>query len=162
MTSTLAGGTPGTPPSSVPRPPCGFSSAQEPICVARRPATSLIGASSGLPVFGLHGLVGDGRDPGVDERTRERLVRREVEVREEDEIGSQPWVLLRDRLFHLEQELGLRPGAVDGGDPGADGLVGVVRERAAEPAPLSTRTSWPRRTTRARPRASGRRDARRT
>ena len=46
---------------------------------------------------------------------------------------SQPWVLLRDRLFHLEQELGLRPGVVDGGDPGADGLVGVVRERAAEP-----------------------------
>jgi hypothetical protein len=35
------------PPRRIPRPPCAFSSAQAPICVARRPATSLIGASSG-------------------------------------------------------------------------------------------------------------------
>ena len=46
-TTTFAGGTPGTPPSRMPRPPRAFSSAQAPICGASRPATSLIGARSG-------------------------------------------------------------------------------------------------------------------
>ena len=47
MTSTVAAATPGTPPSSTPRPPNGFSSMKAPACVAILPATSLIGASSG-------------------------------------------------------------------------------------------------------------------
>ncbi len=46
-TTTFAGGTPGTPPSRMPRPPCAFSSDHAPICGASRPATSLMGASSG-------------------------------------------------------------------------------------------------------------------
>ena len=43
----LAGATPGTPPSSSPRPPNGFSRKYAPACAASRPATSDIGASSG-------------------------------------------------------------------------------------------------------------------
>ena len=47
ITSTLPAATPGTPPSSSPRPPSGFSSMNAPAWVAILPATSLIGASSG-------------------------------------------------------------------------------------------------------------------
>ena len=47
MTMTFPAATPGTPPSSSPRPPIGFSSMKAPACVAILPATSLIGASSG-------------------------------------------------------------------------------------------------------------------
>ena len=50
--TTLAAATPGTPPSSTPRPPCAFSSACAPTCGARRPATSDIGVSSGRPPCG--------------------------------------------------------------------------------------------------------------
>src|SRR5919204_250937 len=47
ITTTRPGATPGTPPSSSPRPPSGFSRKYAPACAARRPAISLIGASSG-------------------------------------------------------------------------------------------------------------------
>ena len=56
-----------------------------------------------------------------------------MEVREENEVGSQPGVLLRDRLLHLEQELGRRPGLVDGRDASAGRLVRCVGERATQP-----------------------------
>ena len=49
ITSTSAGFTPGTPPSSTPEPPCAFSSACAPAWIDMRPATSDIGASSGRP-----------------------------------------------------------------------------------------------------------------
>ncbi len=108
------GATPGTPPSRRPRPPSGFSRKYAPACGASRPAISLIGASSGsAPVVGLDGLVGDGGDAAVDERPRQRLVGGDVEVGEEDEPLAQPRVLGRDRLLHLEQQLGLAPDLVD-------------------------------------------------
>ena len=47
--TTSAGGTPGTPPSRTPRPPCSFSRQWAPAWIDMRPATSLIGASSGSP-----------------------------------------------------------------------------------------------------------------
>ncbi len=47
ITITVAAATPGTPPSSTPRPPSGFSRKNAPAWVAILPATSLIGASSG-------------------------------------------------------------------------------------------------------------------
>ena len=47
MIITLAAGTPGTPPSRMPRPPSGFSRMNAPAWVAILPATSLIGASNG-------------------------------------------------------------------------------------------------------------------
>ena len=46
-TSTWAGRTPGTPPMSTPRPPAYRSRNRAAACGAIRPATSLIGASSG-------------------------------------------------------------------------------------------------------------------
>jgi hypothetical protein len=45
--TTLAGATPGTPPSSMPRPPCAFSRQWAPAWIDIRPATSDIGASKG-------------------------------------------------------------------------------------------------------------------
>ena len=48
-TTTLAGFTPGTPPISTPRPPVGRRSAIAAASIESRPATSLIGASSGRP-----------------------------------------------------------------------------------------------------------------
>ncbi len=47
MIRTSAGSTPGTPPSSIPLPPYTFSRYLAPSCTAIRPATSLIGVSSG-------------------------------------------------------------------------------------------------------------------
>ena len=46
-TTTFAGRTPGAPPISTPRPPLWRSRKWAPCCGASRPATSLIGASSG-------------------------------------------------------------------------------------------------------------------
>ncbi len=45
----LAGGTPATPPSRMPIPPCAFSRQVAPACTAMRPATSDMGARSGRP-----------------------------------------------------------------------------------------------------------------
>jgi hypothetical protein len=42
-----AGGTPGTPPNKMPRPPCPFSRQAAPTCGAMRPATSDMGVKSG-------------------------------------------------------------------------------------------------------------------
>ena len=46
-TSTLAGSTPGTPPSRIPDPPWGRSRYLAPAWIAIRPATSLMGVRSG-------------------------------------------------------------------------------------------------------------------
>ena len=94
---------------------------------------------------GLDRLVGDGGDAAVDERARERLVRRDVQVGEEHEPFAQAAVLGRDRLLHLEQQLGFAPDVVDRAIRRADRLVRGVGERAARrPRPVSTTTSWPR------------------
>ena len=79
----------------------------------------------------LDGLVGDGRDARVDERPRERLVGRDVQVREERQPFAQPRVLGRDRLLDLQQQVGRLPHLVDAGDARADALVVRVRERAS-------------------------------
>ena len=51
MTITFPAATPGTPPSSSPRPPNGFSNMNAPAWVAILPATSLIGANNGKRPF---------------------------------------------------------------------------------------------------------------
>ena len=71
MTTTRAGCTPGAPPSSTPRPPCGASRKRAPACTARRPATSLIGREEREGAVGAHdGLVGDAGGAGVAQRLR--------------------------------------------------------------------------------------------
>jgi hypothetical protein len=52
MITTSAGNTPGTPPSRMPLPPNTFSRYFAPSCTAIRPATSLIGVSSGSSPVG--------------------------------------------------------------------------------------------------------------
>ena len=49
MITTHAAATPGTPPSSMPRPPCSSSRQWAPAWIDMRPATSLMGASRGSP-----------------------------------------------------------------------------------------------------------------
>ena len=83
------------------------------------------------PVVRLDGLVRDGGDAALDERVRQRLVRGDVQVREEDEPLAQPRVLARDRLLHLEQQLRV-PDVVGRDDARADALVRGVGERAAD------------------------------
>ena len=51
MMTTLAGSTPGTPPSRMPRPSNGRSRYFAPSWMLMRPATSLIDVSSGSPPF---------------------------------------------------------------------------------------------------------------
>ncbi len=79
----------------------------------------------------LDGLVGDRRDSAFDQRPRELLVGRQVEIGEEDEALAQALVLPRDRLLHLQQQFRLAPGLVDRHDLSADRLVRRVREGAA-------------------------------
>ena len=81
---------------------------------------------------GLDRLVGDRGDPGVDERARERLVRGDVEVREERHALAQPRVLRCDRLLDLEQEIGARPDVVHRRDRRPGTFVRVVEERAPD------------------------------
>ena len=131
--TTLAGGTPGTPPSRMPRPPCAFSSDQAPICGASRPATSLIGASSGRWRLGVSTVsYAIPVMPDAEQRVRQRLVGGDVQVREQRQILAEPGVLLCDRLLHLQQELRRAPHLVDRGDPRADRGVGVVGEARAD------------------------------
>ena len=109
MTITLPAATPGTPPSSRPRPPSGFSSMNAPAWVAILPAISLIGASSGRPPARvLDRLVGDAGRAGVDEPARQLGVGRQVQVGEEQLAGPQPRDLDRLRLLDLDDHLGLR------------------------------------------------------
>ena len=56
-----------------------------------------------LAVGRLDRLVGDRGDAGPDECPRQRLVCRDVQVREERQALAEPAVLLGDRLLHLEQ-----------------------------------------------------------
>src|SRR5262249_52991195 len=67
-----------------------------------------------------------------DQRSRERLVRGDVQVREQGEALAQAAVLRRDRLLHLQHELARLPHLVDRDDPHSDTLVGGVGERAAD------------------------------
>ena len=53
MITTRAGATPGTPPRRMPAPPCAFSRQCAPTWMDMRPATSLMGASSGRPPRGF-------------------------------------------------------------------------------------------------------------
>ena len=109
-TTTRAGRTPGAPPSSTPRPPCARSRKCAPICGAMRPATSLIGASSGsCPFASCTVSYATPVVPAFEQRARDIRVRGEMQVREQHEVGAQVRELLLLRFLHLEHEPGARP-----------------------------------------------------
>ena len=60
-----------------------------------------------------------------------------MEVREENEVVSQPVVLRCDRLLDLQQELGVGPDVVDRGDLSPDRLVRRIGKRASVATSLS-------------------------
>ena len=106
MTTTFPGRTPGTPPSRTPRPPAAASRALAPAWGASRPATSLIGASSGRVRRQPDGLVRRSRwcrRPSSASVHGSR--RRQVEVGEQHLVAAEPVVLLLDRLLDLEHEI---------------------------------------------------------
>ena len=84
-------------------------------------------------VVGLDRLVGDSRDAAVGERAGQRLIGGEVEVGEQDKVFPQTPVFARDRLLHLQQQLGPLPDLVHRGDARPGRLVGRVRKRAPLP-----------------------------
>ena len=115
---------------------------------AIRPATSLIGASSGSELSSLtHGLVRDGDVAGRDQRVGALPRRRQVQVREERLVRAQAprrWNSSGERLLHLADQVGDRPqlvGVVDDLGAGAE-EVGVGHGRAVARA-LLTRTVCP-------------------
>src|SRR3954451_23440981 len=146
MTITFAAATPGTPPSSTPRPPSGFSTTNAP---ARAPAQTppapaerlleherarLVGDLAGhlahrreqrqAPVRVLDRLVGDADGARLAQASREVGSGREVEVCEERVLGAQQVNLLRLRLLHAEDQLGLAEDRLRvGQDARALGLV---------------------------------------
>ena len=117
----IAGATPGTPPSRMPRPPLGASRYCAPTCTLMRPATSLIGVSSGSEPSRLaDGLVGDAVDFGVEQLVGEFGQRRQVQIGEQDQTGAEEAVLGRLRFFDFDDQIGALPDlrrAVDDGAP---------------------------------------------
>ena len=113
-----------------------------------RPATSLIGASSGRPpsVVG-HGLVGDARRAGLASAPSRLLaVRREMEIREKRPgSGCSMRDLPRLRLLHLHDHVGFIEDAGCVGSDVARRLCGSARRRSrcSAPASRSTSTAWP-------------------
>ena len=82
-------------------------------------------------VGALDRLVGDRDRPRGPERARDVRRGRQVEVGEERLLGAEPGVLGRQRLLHLQHELGALPDLVDGDERRAHGRVFVVADPAA-------------------------------
>ena len=133
-TSTLAAATPGTPPSSTPRPPCAFSSACAPTCGARRPATSRHRRQQRQTAMRAgHRLVGDAGRARGHEVARLLEIGREMQVGEQDLPLAEPLALFGERLLDLHDHLGLREDVgrrVDDSAAGAD--IFLVRRPRAE------------------------------
>src|SRR6266446_5124384 len=103
--TTSAGGTPGTPPSSTPRPPFSFSRQRAPTCGAIRPATSALGV---------------------------RPVGREVQIGEQNLPLPELPALIQQRLLDFHDHLGAREDRIGTRrDLGASRhIVGVRQARA--------------------------------
>ena len=87
--TTFAGATPGTPPSRMPRPPFGFSRYCAPTCTAMRPATSLIGVSSGSePSVSLIVSYATPLTFAVEQPVGEFRQRRQMQIRKQDQARA--------------------------------------------------------------------------
>ena len=146
ITTTFAGATPGTPPSSTPRPPFAFCSVQAPTCGASRPATSDIGASKRQPARGIrHRLIGDAGRARGQQVPRLLRIGGQMQVGEQHLPLAQPLALHRLRLLHLHDQVGLgehllRRAARSAPPPPRNPHPGTPRPA---PAPVSTITVWP-------------------
>src|SRR3990172_9455133 len=105
-TTTSDGRTPGTPPSSLPRPPSIFSRRWAAFCTAMRPATSHGGQQRKGAVLQLHGLVGHARHLALHQFLGEGLFRGQVQVGEEQQVLAQEFQFGRLRLLDLHDHLG--------------------------------------------------------
>ena len=83
----------------------------------------------------LHGLVGQRRGAGVQQRLGQLAAGGQMQVREQREVIAQEAVLGGDRLLDLQHEL-RRPGLLDGHEDGAGVGVLLVRDAGADPGAL--------------------------
>ena len=145
-TTTSAAGTPGTPPSRMPRPPCAFSSACAPTCGARRPATSDIGVSKRQAAVGRgHRLVGDAGRAAGDEILGLREIGREMQIGVQDLAAAKLLALGAERLLDLHDHFRAR-----------EDLLRRVDERRRRPRHIRRRKAPIRRPPIFRPAPSGR------
>ena len=104
--TTFAGGTPGTPPSSTPIPPFAFCSEAAPTCTDMRPATSLIGVSSGSePSVAVTVSYAIAVDAGRHQRLRLLGIGSEMQISEQDLARTQHLALGKLRLLHLHDHV---------------------------------------------------------
>ena len=107
-TVTFPGSTPGTPPSSTPRPPWAFCSAVAPAWIDSRPATSVIGASKGSPPRRPYRPIGDRGDAGSEQALGLVRIGRKMQISEEQMVVAQLHPFVGLRLLDLHDHVGLR------------------------------------------------------
>ena len=101
--------------ADTPLPPRSRSRYVAPACTDIRPATALIGVSNGRsPGVGSSVSYATPLTPRVEQLLAELLRRREVEVREQQQIFAHQRELGRDRLFDLHDHVRLAPHLVGG------------------------------------------------
>ncbi len=107
ITTTFAGGTPGTPPRRMPAPPCARSRQCAP-ALDRRSASNLRHRRQQrqTAVTVGHGLVGNTRRSAGDEIPALLRIGRQVQVGEQDLSVAQHPALARLRFLHLDNHLG--------------------------------------------------------
>ena len=96
--------------------------------MAKRPATSLIGASSGRPPRRIrHGLIGDRGGAGLHQAAGLLRIWREMKIGEENLVRLQPAILDGLRLLDLDDHVGFSEhGFSRGHDACAGLLIGCV------------------------------------
>ena len=88
-----------------------------------RPATSLMGVSSGQRAIGFaNGFVAHRVDLGVHQLAGQLGQRRQMEIGEQDQAGAEVRIFGRLRFLDLDDEIGLAPN------------VGGSRDRISAPA----------------------------
>ena len=84
-------------------------------------------------VVELNRLVPDRADAVREQRAGQNLVGGEMQIGEEDQTGPEIWILGGERLFHLEDHLGLAPHLGGARERRARRDVRLVGETAAAP-----------------------------
>src|SRR5262249_23230435 len=88
----------------------------------------------------LDGLVADGAHAALEQCAGQRLVRRQVEIGEDDQARAEVAELRRQRLLHLHDHLGVRPAVATRAPAVAYASSSMLLPR---PALRSITTSWP-------------------
>ena len=132
--TTLAAGTPGTPPSSTPRPPFSFSRQCAPTCGAMRPGDLRHRHEQRQSAMRRgHRLVGDRRHAALDQVVGLLRIGGEMQIREQDLSAPQQLALVCQRLLYFHHQLGVGEDLLGAGDElRAGGFVLRIGEAGAQ------------------------------